>query len=89
MKCDTAKLCSEDSLASLKMNLLVLVVQLMVLSEEIDSWTASAGSDRPDKLVDLNDGIRRQMVQLNSEFAQNVCKNQMWQHTKPNSEKVF
>jgi hypothetical protein len=75
MKCDTAKLCSEDSLASLKMNLLVLVVQLMVLSEEIDSWTASAGSDRPDKLVDLNDGIRRQMVQLNSEFAQNVCKN--------------
>jgi hypothetical protein len=44
------------------MNLLVLVVQLIVLSEDIGSWMTSTGSDQPDKPADLNDGIRRQVV---------------------------
>jgi hypothetical protein len=89
MKCDTTKLHSEDSLALLEMNLLVLVVQLIMLCEDIGSRMASAGSDRPDKLTDLNDSIRRQMVQLHSEFAQDVCENQMWRHTELGSEKFF
>jgi hypothetical protein len=57
MKCDIAKLRSEGSFISLKMNLLVPIVQLIVLSEDISSWTTSAGSDRPDKLTNLNDSI--------------------------------
>jgi hypothetical protein len=89
VKCDTTKLCSEGSLASHKMNLLILVVQLIVLCRDFGSWMTSTGSDRPNKLADLNDGIRCQMAQLNSEFVHNVHKNQMRWHTDPRSEKVF
>jgi hypothetical protein len=89
VKGDTTKLCSEGSLASLKMNLLVLIVHLIVLSEDIGSWTAPTGSDSPDKHTNMSDSIRRQMVQLHSKFAQDVHKNWMRWHTKPNSEKVF
>jgi hypothetical protein len=51
------------------MNLLVLIVQLIVLSEYIGSCTTPAGSDSPDKLADLNNGIQHQMVQLHREFV--------------------
>jgi hypothetical protein len=89
VKGDTVKLCNEGSLASLKMNLLVLIVQLIVLSEDIGSWTAPIGNDTLDKLTDLNDSIGRQMVQLQLKFAQDVHKDRMWWHTKPGSKKVF
>jgi hypothetical protein len=72
---NAAKLCSEGSLAYLKMNLLVLVMQLIVLSEDISSRMASARNDSLDKLVDLNNGIWRQVMQLDSKSAKNVCKN--------------
>jgi hypothetical protein len=62
MKCDIAKLHSKGSLTSLKMNLLVLIMQLIVLSKHISSWPTSVRSNRPDELADLNDCIRRQMV---------------------------
>jgi hypothetical protein len=62
VKGDTTKLCSEGSLATLKMNLLVLIVQLIVRSEEIGSWMAFAGSDNPNKITYLDDSIRRQVV---------------------------
>jgi hypothetical protein len=89
VKGDTAKLCNKGSLTSLKMNLLVLIVQLIVLSEDIGSWTAPTGSGTLDKLTDLNDSIGHQMVQLQSKFAHDVHKDRMWWHTKPGSEKVF
>jgi hypothetical protein len=73
MEGNAAELHSEGSLASFKMNLLVLIMQLIVLSEYISSRTASARSDRPDKFVDLNGGIRHQMEQLNPKFVHNVC----------------
>jgi hypothetical protein len=57
-----AELRSEGSLTSLEMNLLILVVHLIMLGKDISSQTTSARSDRPDKLTDLNDSIRRQMV---------------------------
>jgi hypothetical protein len=89
VKDDTTKLCSEGSLASLKMNLLILIVQLIVLSEDSGSRMASVGSHSPDKLTNLNDSIWHQMVQLHSKFVQNVHMDQMRWHTKPSSEKVF
>jgi hypothetical protein len=89
VKGDTAKLCSEGSIASLKMNLIVLIVQLIVLCEDIGGWTAPTGSDSPDKLTDLNDSIWHQMVQLHPKFAQDVHKDWMRWHTKPDSENVF
>jgi hypothetical protein len=66
MKGDTTKLRNEGSLTSLEMNLLVLVVQHIMMGEDISSRMTSARSDRLDKLTDLNDSIRRQLVQLHS-----------------------
>jgi hypothetical protein len=59
---NAAKLHSEGSLAPFKMNLLVLTMQLVMLSEYISTQKASAGSDSLDTLADLNDGIWRQVM---------------------------
>jgi hypothetical protein len=58
MKRDTIELGGEGSLRSLKMNLLVLVAQLVMSSEDICSRPTSVRSNSPDKFVDLNNGIR-------------------------------
>jgi hypothetical protein len=63
--------------------------QLIVLSEDISSRRASARSDWPYKLANLNDGIWRQVMQLNSKLVRNVCKNWMWWHKELGREKVF
>jgi hypothetical protein len=46
------------------MNLTILIVHFIMLSEDISSWMASVGSDSPDKFANLNDSIRHQMMQL-------------------------
>jgi hypothetical protein len=74
VKGDTSKLRGEGSLAPLKMNLFVLIVQLIMLSEDIHSRMTSVGSDRPDKLINLNNRIQCEMVQLHSKFAKNIHK---------------
>jgi hypothetical protein len=84
-----AKLCSKGRLTSLEMNLLVLIVQLIVLSKDIDSRMDPTGHDSLDKLTDMIDNIRHQMVQLHLEFAQDVHKDRMQRHMKPGSKKVF
>jgi hypothetical protein len=71
------------------MHLFVLIVQLIMLGEDIDSWIASIGSDHLNKLTNMNNSIERQMVQLNLEFVQNIHKNWMRWHTKPCSKKVL
>jgi hypothetical protein len=60
-----------------------------VVSEYISSWTASVRSVCPNKFNDLNDGIRRQLVKLNTKFAKNVHKHWMQWHMEPSSKKVF
>jgi hypothetical protein len=69
MKRDTTKLGGEGSLGSLKMNLLVLVVQLIMLSEDICSRLASTRSNSPDKFADLNDVIWCKLMQLYPELT--------------------
>jgi hypothetical protein len=71
------------------MNLLVLIVQLIVLSEDIDSRMDPTGHDNLEKLTDMIDSIWRQMVQLHPKFAQDVHKDRMQRHMKPDSKKVF
>jgi hypothetical protein len=56
------------------MNHVVLVVQLIMLSEDIGSRMTSVGSNNLDKLADLDDSIRRQLMQLHSKFTQDVYK---------------
>jgi hypothetical protein len=68
-KRDTTKLGCEGSFRSLKMNLLVLVVYLIVPSEDICSRPTPARRNNPDKFADLNDGIRCKMMQLYLEFT--------------------
>jgi hypothetical protein len=72
---NTAKLGGESGLAPFKMNFLVLVVQLIVMSKSIYSGMTSARSNGPDEFANLNDSIRHQLMQLYSEFVQNVHKN--------------
>jgi hypothetical protein len=60
-----------------------------VLSEDISNRMASTGSDNSDKLIDLEGSIQCQMLQLYSEFAQNIHKDKMRRHTKSSSKKVF
>jgi hypothetical protein len=69
VKSDTAELSKESSLTSLKVNLLVLIMQLIMLSKDIGSWMVLVGSDSPDKFANLDDSIRHQMVQLHVKFV--------------------
>jgi hypothetical protein len=68
MKRDTTKLDGDGSFGPLKTNLLVLVVRLVVLSEDICSSLTPARSNDPDKLADLNDGIPCKLMQLYLKF---------------------
>jgi hypothetical protein len=89
MEGNAAKLHSEGSLTPVKMNLLVLIMQLIIFSKYISSWMTSSRSYYRYKFADLNDGIRPQVVQMNSKFAQNVQKHWMRWHTESSSKKVF
>jgi hypothetical protein len=57
VKSDATKLSSKGTVGTLKLNLLILIVQLIVLSEDICIRTTPAGSNNPDKLTDLDDSI--------------------------------
>jgi hypothetical protein len=46
------------------MNFLVLIVQLIVMSENICSRMTSARSNNTNKLANLNDSIRHLLMQL-------------------------
>jgi hypothetical protein len=89
MKSDATKLGSEGSFGSLEMNLFVLLVQLIVLSEDICSGPTLTRSNGPDKLTDMDDGIWRKLMQLYLEFTQNIHTDWMWRHLKPSSKEVF
>jgi hypothetical protein len=89
VKRNTTKLGGESSLGPFKMNFLVLVVQLIVMSENIYSGMTFARSNNPDELANLNDSICCQLMQLYSEFEQNVHKDWMWWHAKPNSKEIL
>jgi hypothetical protein len=68
-KSDATKLGGEDSFGSLKMNLLVLAVQLIVLSEDICSGLTPTRSIDLDKFANLDDSIRCKLMQLYSKFT--------------------
>jgi hypothetical protein len=89
VKRNTAKLGGESSLRPLKMNFLVLVVQLIVMSKNIYSGMTSARSNNLDKFANLNNSIQHQLMQLYSEFAQNIHKNWMRWHVKPSNKKIL
>jgi hypothetical protein len=89
VKRNTTKLGGKSSIASYKMNFLVLVVQLIVMSKDIDSRMTSARSNSSVELANLNDSIRRQLMHMYSKFAQDVHKDWMWQHVKPSSKEIL
>jgi hypothetical protein len=89
VKRNIAKLGSECSLGSFKMNFLILMVQLIVMSENICSRMTTAGSNSRYELANLDDSIRRQLMQLHMKLAQNIHKDWMWWHAKPSSKKIL
>jgi hypothetical protein len=78
VKSDAAKLRGEGTLGLHKFNLLILVVQLIVLNKNIYSRMVPTRSNILDKLTDLEDSIRCQLMQLHSELMQDVHKNRTW-----------
>jgi hypothetical protein len=75
VKRDTTKLGGESSLRPLKMNVFVLVVLLIVMSQHIRRRMTPAKSNNPDELPNLNDSIQRKQMQLNPKLAQYIHKN--------------
>jgi hypothetical protein len=59
------------------------------MSENVCSRTTSARSNSPNKLADLNNGVRHQLMQLYLKFVQNFQKNQMRRYTKASNEEIF
>jgi hypothetical protein len=68
MKRNASELSTERVLAPFKLDFLLLVMQLVVLCEDLSSRATSARADRLDKLLDLNNSIRCQLVQLNAKL---------------------
>jgi hypothetical protein len=68
MKRNTTELGTEGVVTPFKSNLLLLVMQLVIFHEDISNRSTSARADRPDKLPNLNNGVRCQLVQLNPKF---------------------
>jgi hypothetical protein len=64
MKRYATKLRSECSVGPFQMNFLVLIVQLIVMSENICSRMTSVRSNNTNKLANLNDSIRHLLMQL-------------------------
>jgi hypothetical protein len=58
VKRDTTKLHGKSSLGPFKMNFLVLVAKLVVMSKNICCGTTSTRSNSLDKLANLNDSIQ-------------------------------
>jgi hypothetical protein len=89
VKSDASKLSGEGTLRPHKLSLLILVVQLIVLSEDICSRMVLVRSNSPDKLTDLDDSFWHQLMQLYSELMQDVHKNRMWGHVKPSIKEIL
>jgi hypothetical protein len=89
MKSYAVKLCSEGSLRPLQMNLLILIVYLVVMSENICSRTTPARSNSASKLVDLNDDIRHQLMQLHLKFVKNIQKNKVRRYTVTSGKEIL
>jgi hypothetical protein len=83
MKRDVAKVSAQSVGALFKLNLLLLIVQFIILHEDVNSRTATARTDHPYKLPNLNNGIQHQLVQLNSKFLQDLLQHRVRRHVKP------
>jgi 2-oxo-4-hydroxy-4-carboxy--5-ureidoimidazoline (OHCU) decarboxylase len=89
MKRYTTKLRSKSSVGPFKMNLLVLVVQVIVMSKNADSRMTSIRSNSPDKFANLNNSIRCQLMQLHPELASNIQNDRVRRHAETSSKEIF
>jgi hypothetical protein len=87
MKGYASKLCSEVSLGPLKMNLLVLIMHLIVMSENFSVWVTSARSDNPNKLANLNNSIWSKLMKIHLKFVKNVQEHRVRRYVKASSKK--
>jgi hypothetical protein len=69
------------------MNLLVLIMQLIVMSENFSVRATATRSDRPNKLANLNNSIWSKFKKLHLKFAKNVHEHRLQRYAKVSSEK--
>jgi hypothetical protein len=58
VKSDAGKLSGDGILKPLELNLVILIMQFIVLSEDIGDRAAPTRGNNPDKLADMDDDIR-------------------------------
>jgi hypothetical protein len=58
VKSDAGKLSGDGILKPLELNLVILIMQFIVLSEDIGDRAAPTRGNNPDKLADMDDNIR-------------------------------
>jgi hypothetical protein len=80
---------SELCVAPLKMNLLVLIMQRIVMSENFSVRATSARSDSPNKLTNLNNSIWSKLMKLHLKFAKNVQEHRVRRYVKASSKKIL
>jgi uncharacterized protein YigA (DUF484 family) len=59
------------------------------MSENIHSRVTSARSNNLDKHANLNNGIRRQLIQLQLEFVQNINEDRVRRYAVTSGEEIF
>jgi hypothetical protein len=89
MKGYASKLHNELSIRPLKVNLLVLIMQLIVMSENFSVRAISARRDSPDKLANLNNSIWSKLTKLHLKFVKNVQQHRVQMYVKASSEKIL
>jgi hypothetical protein len=88
MKVYTPKLSNEGSLEPLKMNLLVLIVQLIMMSENFSIKVIFARCDSPNKFADLDNIVWSKLMQLHQKLVKNIQEHRVWRYAKASNEKI-
>jgi hypothetical protein len=89
MKGYTLKLSSKGSLGPLKMNLLVLIMQLIMMGKNFCIRVTSTRHDNPNKFTDLDNSIWSKLMYLNLKLAKNIQKHRMLMYVKASNEKIL
>jgi hypothetical protein len=72
MKGYAPKLHNKLGLGPLKMNLLILIMKLVMMSKNISIRVTSARSDSPNKHTNLNNSIRSEFTKLHLKLAKDA-----------------
>jgi hypothetical protein len=89
MKGYAPKLRSELGLGPLKMNPLILIMKLVVVSENLGIRVTSAWSDSPNKLTNLNNSIRSELMKLHLKLVKDAQEHGVRRYAKASNKEIL